>query len=57
MGRLPASFHDELLTEHGEQSKVIPLANLDEPDEKEREQSEKEGETGQEAPPGEHRCH
>jgi hypothetical protein len=37
--------------------KVIPLANPHEPDDKEREKSEKEGQTSQEAPQGEYRCH
>jgi hypothetical protein len=37
--------------------KRIPLANLDEPDDKEKEKSKNEGETGQEAPGGEHQCH
>jgi hypothetical protein len=37
--------------------KLIPLANADAPDDKEREMKEKESKTGEGLPRGEHRCH
>jgi hypothetical protein len=55
-GQFPM-FEGQTCSHGGSGTLSIPLANLDEPDDKEREESEKEGQTGQEAPQGEHRCH